>query len=126
MTEYCLKLIDKAVGFVCVDDEENEFSDDLDAIRELGEGWVAEETLAIALYCCFKYFGRENGFEKALIASVNHSGDSDSTGAVTGNIMGAIVGYKNIPNKFKDNLEMHDVILEISKKMHVNKSCADA
>lgn len=45
---------------------------------------------------------------KAIIASVNHSGDSDSTGAVTGNIIGAIVGYSNIPSKLclvKDEIE---------------------
>ena len=55
--------------------------DDLDAIRQLGQGWVAEETLAIAVYCSLKY---SDYFDRALIASVNHSGDSDSTGAVTG------------------------------------------
>lgn len=120
-TEYCLKLVNKAISLAWPEDEDDRIADDLDAIRELGEGWVAEETLAIALYCSLKYLDDENGFEKALIASVNHSGDSDSTGAVTGNIMGAILGYKNIPDKFKNNLELHDVILDISEKMHINK-----
>lgn len=85
--------------------------DDLDAIRELGQGWVAEETLAIAVYCALKY---SQDFEKAIVASVNHSGDSDSTGAVTGNILGAYLGMKAIPKKFLDNLELKDVILEIA------------
>ena len=58
---------------------------DAETITELGEGWVAEETLAIAIYCSLKY---HDNFEKAIIASVNHNGDSDSTGSVTGNIMG--------------------------------------
>ena len=79
--------------------------DDLDAIRELGEGWVAEETLAIAVYCALKY---EKDFDKALIAAVNHSGDSDSTGAVTGNILGAYLGMSAIPQKYLDNLELKD------------------
>lgn len=85
--------------------------DDLDAIRKLGEGWVAEETLAIAIYCALKH---EHDFEKAIIASVNHSGDSDSTGAVTGNILGAHLGMKAIPEKFLSNLELRDTILEIA------------
>ena len=89
--------------------------DDLDAIRELGQGWVAEETLAIAVYCALKY---PNDFEKAIIASVNHSGDSDSTGAVTGNILGAYLGMKAIPQKFIDNLELKDVILEIADDLY--------
>ena len=29
--------------------------DDMEIISRLGEGWVAEETLAIALYCSLKY-----------------------------------------------------------------------
>lgn len=120
-TEYCLQLVNKAISLAWPEDEDDRIEDDLDAIRELGEGLVAEETLAIVLYCSLKYMDDENGFEKALIASVNHGGDSDSTGAVTGNIMGAILGYKNIPDKFKNNLELHGVILEISEKMHINK-----
>ena len=85
--------------------------DDLDALRELGQGWVAEETLAIAIYCALKY---EQDFEKAIIAAVNHSGDSDSTGAVTGNILGAHLGLKAIPHKFLCDLELRDTILEIA------------
>ncbi len=81
--------------------------DDLDAIHQLGQGWVAEETLAIAIYCALNY---PEDIEKALIAAVNHGGDSDSTGAVTGNILGASLGAGNIPQKFLDNLELRDVI----------------
>ncbi len=121
---YFLNLIDTAIKLALQGKEKDDI-DDLDAIRELGEGWVAEETLAIALYCSFKYMDDENGFDKALIASVNHSGDSDSTGAVTGNIMGAWVGYNNIPAKYKKNLELHDVIINLSQKMHINKLDVD-
>ncbi len=120
-TECCLQLVNKALSLACSTEEGDRIETDLEAIKELGEGWVAEETLAIALYCSLKYMDAENGFEKALIAAVNHSGDSDSTGAITGNIMGAVLGYKNIPNKFKNHLELRDVILDISKKMHINK-----
>ena len=84
---------------------------DHEAIRQIGEGWVAEETLAIAVYCAAKHF---DNFEKAIIASVNHGGDSDSTGAVTGNILGAVVGYDAIPDHFKNDLELHDVILHVA------------
>lgn len=84
---------------------------DISAIHQLGEGWVAEETLAIAVYCALKY---QNDFDTALRVSVNHNGDSDSTGAVTGNILGAFLGYDKIPQKYKDNLELRDLILEIA------------
>lgn len=105
-----LKLIDKAIEL-----SKDENIDDLEAIRELGQGWVAEETLAISIYCSLKY---SNDFDKALIASVNHSGDSDSTGAVTGNIVGAYLGLKGIPQKYIENLELKDVILDIADDLY--------
>lgn len=101
-----LALTDKAISLASEKDV-----DEFAAIRELGEGWVAEETLAIAIYCALKY---EEDFEKAIIASVNHSGDSDSTGAVTGNILGAYLGMNAIPEKFLNNLELKETILEIA------------
>ena len=84
---------------------------DTEAIHRLGQGWVAEETLAIAVYCALKY---RDDFDRALIASVNHEGDSDSTGAVTGNILGAKLGLAGIPEKYTGNLELKDVILQVA------------
>lgn len=88
---------------------------DLENIGHLGEGWTGEEALAIALYCTLKHFDR---FEDAMIAAVNHGGDSDSTGAVTGNILGAAIGYETIPQYYKDDLEMHDLILHMADDLY--------
>ena len=62
---------------------------DHEAISQLGEGWTGDETLTIALFCTLRHI---NDFHAALVAAVNHDGDSDSTGSVCGNLMGAIVG----------------------------------
>lgn len=91
-------------------------NDDLTNIHQIGEGWVAEETLAIALYCTLRH---RNDFSEGIITSVNHKGDSDTTGAVTGNILGAINGYKAIDSKWKENLEIPDVILEVADDLCV-------
>ena len=88
---------------------------DLENIGHLGEGWTGEEALAIALYCALKHF---DSFEDAMIAAVNHGGDSDSTGAVTGNILGAAIGYEAIPQYYKDDLEMHDLILHMADDLY--------
>ena len=88
---------------------------DLENIGHLGEGWTGEEALAIALFCALKHF---DNFEQAMIAAVNHGGDSDSTGAVTGNILGAAIGYEAIPQFFKDDLELHDVILHMADDLY--------
>ena len=87
---------------------------DLDCIHQLGEGWVAEETLAIALYACLKY---PEDFAKVIRVAVNHSGDSDSTGAVAGNIMGAQLGYEAIPDAFKSQLELKHLILQLADQI---------
>lgn len=88
---------------------------DLENVESIGGGWTGEEALAIALYCATRHF---DNFEQALIAAVNHAGDSDSTGAVTGNILGAAIGYEAIPQKFKDDLELHDVILHMADDLY--------
>ena len=101
-----IDIIDRAVMLA-----EGDLEDDLDNIHQLGQGGVAEETLAIALYCALRY---QDNFSAGMIAAVNHSGDSDSTGAVAGNILGAWVGYQAIEEKWKQDLELSDVMLEIA------------
>lgn len=91
------------------------YGNDVEAVESLGEGWVGEEAVAIALYCALKHF---DNFEEAMIAAVNHAGDSDSTGAVCGNILGAAIGYEAIPQFFKDDLEMHDLILIVADDLY--------
>lgn len=85
------------------------------AINQIGEGWVGEEALAIALYCSLKY---KDDFHKALIVAVNHDGDSDSTGAITGNILGAFLGIERILNICIGKLELSEVITEIADNIY--------
>ena len=55
-----------------------------------------------------------NDFERAIIASVNHSGDSDSTGSITGNIIGALLGVSAIPTCYKEHLELKWLVEELA------------
>lgn len=82
--------------------------------NRLGGGWVAEETLAIAIFSVLRHTG---DFDACLICAVNHSGDSDSTGAVAGNILGSIVGYDAIPQKYKTNLELSDLLIDMADRL---------
>ena len=84
----------------------------------IGGGWVAEETLAIALFSVLRHIDDFNG---CLICAVNHGGDSDSTGAVAGNILGAILGYTAIPPKFLTRLQLKDLLLAYADKLSVRK-----
>lgn len=73
-----------------------------EAIAQLGEGWVAEEALAIALYSAMA----ASDFTSGVRLAVNHSGDSDSTGAMAGNLLGALHGVDNVPRKWLSGLEL--------------------
>lgn len=89
------------------------YSPDIECIKNLGQGWVAEEALAIALYSVLKY---KTDFKKAINCSVNHDGDSDSTGAITGNIIGAYLGLSGFDNdgSLVTKLEVYDIIFELA------------
>ena len=76
----------------------------------LGEGWIAEEALAISLYAALVAPDLESG----VILAVNHGGDSDSTGAIAGNLLGAMYGLNAIPPRWLADLELREVIEEVA------------
>jgi ADP-ribosyl-[dinitrogen reductase] hydrolase len=80
-------------------------------VEQLGAGWIAEEALAISLYCALK----ADNFREGVLLAVNHSGDSDSTGAIAGNILGLIHGVDGIPVEWIDGLEVRDIINEMAE-----------
>jgi len=84
------------------------------AVEKIGEGWVGEEALAVALYCSLKF---ENDFSAGIKAAVNHSGDSDSTGAITGAVLGTKLGVEVIPKHWMERLENAKKIRNLGEKM---------
>ncbi len=84
-------------------------------LESLGGGWVADEALSIALYCALVH---EDDFEKGVLLAVNHSGDSDSTGSLTGNLLGAIHGEKNLPKHLLENLELKNVVRQVATDLY--------
>ena len=73
--------------------------------EQLGGGWVGEEALAIAVACALA----APDFEQGVLAAVNHSGDTDSTGSICGNILGALHGESAIPTRWLEAL-MPDLV----------------
>jgi ADP-ribosylglycohydrolase len=86
-----------------------------ETLEQLGAGWVAEEALAMSLYSSMIF---HDNFEKGVLFAVNHSGDSDSTGAITGNILGLINGIDSIPQKWIEKLNLSDIILKIAEELY--------
>lgn len=89
----------------------------LTAIEALGEGWVGDEAIAISTYCALK---EPDNFEKAVQMAVNHSGDSDSTGAILGNILGAHLGMNKIPSKWLNKTELSKELEVLANDLFVN------
>jgi ADP-ribosylglycohydrolase len=83
-------------------------------VETLGGGWVAEEALAIAVYAVLS----AESLPDALLAAVNHSGDSDSTGAIAGNLAGMHYGEHAIPSHWLDQLELRVEIGQIAEDLY--------
>ena len=57
----------------------------------------------------------DNDFERGIRCAVNHSGDSDSTGAIAGNIMGAALGDAVIPQSWQQKIELGNTIKRVAR-----------
>jgi ADP-ribosylglycohydrolase len=79
-------------------------------VAALGAGWVAEEALAIGLYCALV----AKDFREGVLLAVNHGGDSDSTGAIAGNLLGLLAGERSIPAEWLAGLELRDVVTTVA------------
>jgi ADP-ribosylglycohydrolase len=79
-------------------------------VESLGEGWVAEEALAIGLYCALV----AKDFAHGVLLAVNHSGDSDSTGAIAGNLLGLLHGEEGIPSRWREQVELAEVVTTVA------------
>ncbi|HZQ35426.1 MAG TPA: ADP-ribosylglycohydrolase family protein [Dehalococcoidia bacterium] len=79
-------------------------------VETLGAGWTGEEALAIALYCALV----ARNFAHGVLLAVNHSGDSDSTGSIAGNILGATLGTADIPPAWLAELELRAAVEQVA------------
>ncbi len=74
----------------------------------------AVDTLEAALWC----LNRATSFETAVIEAVNLGGDSDTIGAVAGQLAGAIFGASAIPRRWLDPLISGDRLSELACRLH--------
>ncbi|MCB5281839.1 ADP-ribosylglycohydrolase family protein [Arthrobacter sp. AL08] len=94
-------------------------------VRTLGAGRVAEEALAIALYAVLATEPDPTSpagspaehFRTAIAVAVNHSGDSDSTASIAGNILGAFYGEDCLPAQWLEALEAPEVIRGMATRL---------
>jgi ADP-ribosylglycohydrolase len=91
-------------------------------VESLGEGWTAEEALAIGVYCALVAEDVHHG----LLLAVNHSGDSDSTGSICGNLLGAQHGETALPPAWVAEVEGRGTILQLADDFAMEMTQAPA
>lgn len=79
-----------------------------------GQGWVAEETLGIAVFAALRCWG---DFAATVRTAVNITGDSDSTGAVAGWFAGAALGLDILPDDMVGGIELRDLIVTTADRL---------
>jgi ADP-ribosylglycohydrolase len=85
-----------------------------ETIEQIGAGWVAEEALAIALFSALA----AESFEHGVRLAVNHGGDSDSTGAIAGNLLGLLHGRAALPSQWLNFLELRQEIEQVATDLY--------
>jgi len=87
-----------------------------ESVAELGEGWIAEEALAIGIFCALHH---QSEFKTGVLDAVNIVGDSDSTGSIAGNILGVINGEQAIPEEWRRNLREYDIVSQVADDLSI-------
>ena len=88
------------------------------AIQKIGEAWVGEEALGVAIYCALVATDLVHGIR----ISVNHSGDSDTTGILVGQLLGAQLGESAIPERWLSPLELHGAITAMAEDLFQHRN----
>ena len=84
-----------------------------ETVESLGGGWTAEEALGIALYAVLA----SSSFEEGLRIATTHAGDSDSTGAIAGNLLGLLYPQEVIAHPWRREIECADLIDRLARDM---------
>lgn len=82
--------------------------------RGLGEGWVAEEAVASALYC---FWRSPLDFEQTVVTAANTDGDSDSIACIAGGISGAFNGLDAIPTSWQKDIEKSADLKDLASRL---------
>jgi ADP-ribosylglycohydrolase len=85
---------------------------DLDPSETFGEGWTADEALAISLFC---FLSHPQDPDLALKKAVFSNGPSDTLGSLTGSLAGAHNGSEAWPSDWYSHIEYKEEILELSR-----------
>lgn len=74
-------------------------------------GWAAHDAIAAAVYIFMKY---PHDLKKAIVLGVNTPGDSDSIASMAGALVGARMGYSQLPIEWLEFLEGKEELIVLA------------
>jgi ADP-ribosylglycohydrolase len=90
------------------------WGDEERALAHIGEGWIGDEAVAMALYCVLRY---PNDYAACVRRAANITGDSDSVACIAGGIMGARLGMSALPVDWLQRLENYDGLVDLADRL---------
>lgn len=97
------------------------WANDEHALRHLGEGWIAEEAVALSLFCLIRY---PDDYAKCVQRGANLTGDSDTVACIAGGIQAVRLGLDSIPHAWRDDCENADYLKSLSRRMAEARTAA--
>jgi len=97
----------------CLDWENEE-----ETLDYLGQGWIGEEAVALALYCFLRY---PDDYKKTVLRGANTKGDSDSVACIAGAISGVWLGTGGIPEEWAKRIEKEKRLALLAERLHLAK-----
>ena len=99
-------------------DECLDWPDEEKALNYLGEGWIGEEAVALALYCFLRY---PEDFKKTVLRGANTNGDSDSVACIAGGISVTYLGIDAIPPQWVKHIEKSGYLSDLAHRLSAKK-----
>jgi ADP-ribosylglycohydrolase len=95
------------------------WADEDAALQHIGQGWVGEEALALALYCVLRH---PDDYTACVLRAANTNGDSDSIACIAGGIMGARLGLEAIPYAWRLRCENSTFLDTLAERMTATRA----
>jgi ADP-ribosylglycohydrolase len=83
-------------------------------LTHIGEGWVGDEAIGLALWCVTQY---PDDYVATVRRGANTNGDSDSIACIAGGISAARLGLDAIPLDWRNRCENHDMLVDLAQRM---------
>ena len=83
-----------------------------------GGGWIAEEAVAMALYCVMRY---PSDYVATVRLAANISGNSDSVASIAGGILAVRLGTGGIPPDWLAQLENREYLTDLADRLAAKK-----